>query len=129
VRSCTNKLTEISSAETCSADLSRMNDSSDLIRELHQMLSMKNGFYTFESALQVFPCCAEPEHMNLHRWNDAATWKSAFGEFLNPYLCFAQDVFGEQFAILGADVIGFNPESRRACLAAGSTSERTTYHD
>jgi hypothetical protein len=82
------------------------------MEELCRMLSDKNGFYAFESALHVFPLCTHREHMSLQHWNDAATWKSAFGESLvDSIVCFAQDVVGEQFAIVGDKVVGFSAES------------------
>ena len=87
------------------------------------MLSAKNGFYSFESALHVFPGCDHSDHMSLRRWNEAATWKAAFGNFLDSTVCFAEDVFGEQFAIAGDEIVGFNPESGEINVLAKSIEE------
>jgi hypothetical protein len=87
-------------------------------QDLQYMLSMTNGFYTFESALHVFPLCTHSEHMTLKRWNETATWKASYGAFVDPVLCFAEDTVGEQFAIYDGSVVRFNPESGEICTLA-----------
>jgi hypothetical protein len=106
------KLRHISSAPICpDRALPIQNRTSKRMEELYRMLSEKNGFYAFESALRVFPICQHREHMNLQRWNETATWKSAFGNVLDSCVCFAEDTVGDQFAILDDKVVGVNAES------------------
>lgn len=47
--------------------------------ELHQLLTRRNGFYAFESALHVFPVGACDGVLDLATWNAAQTWRSGFG--------------------------------------------------
>jgi hypothetical protein len=112
VQTCVNKLIEISSAAICHGSASIADsDAMGLRSDIVNMLAAKNGFYAFKAALHVFPRCNHDSHENLGHWNDFENWKSAYGELLGSATCFAQDVFGEQFATLGADIVGFNPES------------------
>jgi hypothetical protein len=88
------------------------------------MLSTKKGFYAFESALHVFPSYSHGAHMSLQRWNAAGTWKSEFGDFLDPLTCFAEDIFGNQFGILDEVVVVLNAESGEIRTLTRSLEER-----
>lgn len=80
--------------------------------ELAALLSVTNGFAVFNYGVQVFrsgPGGLGPE---LGAWNDDATWKYTYGDLTNDLLCFAQDLFGVQFAIEGGRRVStFDPET------------------
>lgn len=80
-------------------------------RELASMLSLRNGFYAYESALLVRPLQASGCPLGLLEWNASNLWKSEFVEDLSEVLCFAEDVFGVQFCIRGDSVWTFDPET------------------
>lgn len=96
------------------------------VRELIQMLSMRNGFYAFEAALHVFPW-AEPPLQNgfvgIQQWNEKALWRDLYSELIDDMLFFAEDVFGGQFGIKGNDIVSFDPESGEIELLAVSLED------
>jgi hypothetical protein len=47
--------------------------------ELHDLLSKKNGFYAFESALHVFPAGHFQDVMDLEKWNSNELWRESYG--------------------------------------------------
>jgi len=49
--------------------------------------------------------------MDLERWNLDVFWRDEFGTAAKGLLFFAEDAFGEQFALGNARVWRFNPES------------------
>lgn len=72
----------------------------DLGRELHALLTQRNGFFAFESALHVLPFGDEAPPPTLQSWNDNSCWKYEYGTLLpGAMLCFAQDAFGNQFCL------------------------------
>lgn len=79
--------------------------------ELSQLLSVKNGFYAFEFALLVRPVMHAEWPLGLIEWNLPATWKSEYEGILDDYLCFAEDVFGGQFALGSDAVVAIDPET------------------
>ena len=48
------------------------------IKALQSMLSLKNGFYAFESALHVFPAASTLTELGLSEWNDSSLWRYAY---------------------------------------------------
>ena len=79
--------------------------------ELLDLLRHKNGFFTFESALHVFPLGFSPDYLNLGSWNDPQTWKGEYGSLIPmPLLFFAQDVYGNQFGISDEGIVLFFSE-------------------
>jgi len=80
--------------------------------ELATLLSVTNGFAVFNYGVQVFrsgPGGLGPE---LGAWNDKATWKHTYDDLADDLLCFAQDLFGLQFAIEGGRRVStFDPET------------------
>jgi hypothetical protein len=111
-----------------------------LADELVELLQERNGFYAFEHALHVLPSnCVNSKvelgtevdqvqtgrlllsqddqgrpvgrPMDLERWNMEMLWRSEFGTATEELLFFAEDVFGEQFALSRGKVWRFNPES------------------
>src|SRR5882762_1797572 len=90
--------------------------------ELAALLTVANGFYTFESALHVFPTGPTGHTMDLAHWNDARLWRSGYEDMTEGYLFFAEDIFGCQFALKNETVFSFDPETG-ASLAIAETLE------
>lgn len=79
--------------------------------ELGDLLSRRDGFVAFESALVVFPTRTGSGVPGIQEWNDPAGWRSRYRDVLAPeYCCFAHDLFGTQFAISPSEVIRLDPE-------------------
>ena len=78
---------------------------------LLHMLRSRNGFFAFESALHVYPLGSSPTVLNLLEWNSPNTWRHEYGALIEEsVLFFAQDVFGNQFAITKKGVVLFYSE-------------------
>lgn len=75
------------------------------------ILSERNGFYAFESALLVRPLSSQSLPVGVVEWNDAAGWKKRFQTDLSAEMFFAEDVFGEQFSLREEGIFKFNPET------------------
>ncbi|MEV8442645.1 SMI1/KNR4 family protein [Actinosynnema sp. NPDC051121] len=92
--------------------------------ELAGLLSVTNGFAVFDYGVQVFhsgPGGLGPE---LSAWNDDAAWKFTYGGLADDLLCFAQDLFGVQFAIEGGRrVSAFDPETGERRTIGGSLDD------
>jgi hypothetical protein len=85
-----------------------------LLREqLTELLALKNGFYAFESALRVFPVGRTARGYDLEQWNSTDGWRQAYGELAEHLLFFAEDLFGDQFALASTGVLRFNAETGR----------------
>ncbi len=91
--------------------------------ELEQMLSIKNGFFAFESALHVLPAAPVPGQPHLADWNRPGGWRSLYGPAADGLLFFAQDAFASQFALSKGGVARFNPESGEVEPVAPSLEE------
>ncbi len=76
-----------------------------------ELLTEKNGFYCFESALHVLPSDCSSNVMNIEEWNSDELWRNEYGGEIEGYLFFAEDVFGLQFALRDGKVYRFDPES------------------
>ncbi|MGC7097362.1 SMI1/KNR4 family protein [Amycolatopsis lurida] len=80
--------------------------------ELGALLSELNGFALFNYGVQVFHAGPSGLGPELGAWNAADTWKDTYGDLADGLLCFAQDLFGVQFAIEeGRRVVTFDPET------------------
>jgi hypothetical protein len=79
--------------------------------DLLEWLLEKNGFYAFESALHVFPIGARDAVVDLESWNRPGFWRDAYGDLAEGMLFFAEDVFGNQFAIRNDRVGSFDAET------------------
>jgi len=78
--------------------------------EVFAMLEQKNGFYTFESALHVFPIL--PDHASgLEGWNAEDLWRGEYKDLANGLLIFAEDVFQDQFCLSAKGVVSFIAET------------------
>lgn len=65
-------------------------DHLDFLRQL-------NGFTFQQGAVKVFGV-GRSDHLDLVWWNDAATWRFAWDDRVDGFLCFASTGFGDQFA-------------------------------
>lgn len=98
-----------SAPPTLSSDLHDLAGNSS--EQLIDALSVKNGFYAFESALFVRPAMTTPGHMGLDGWNEPSLWKSHYDGEADEVLCFAEDVFGGQFCLATDGICFFEPET------------------
>lgn len=123
------KLLSTSNAALCSSEPNQPSSLTDMecsgIDELVELLQERNGFYAFERALHVLPsnCVNSEVDMDLERWNMDELWRSAYHTAADGLLFFAEDVFGEQFALSGGEVWRFNPESAAREAIAGNLEE------
>jgi hypothetical protein len=91
-------------------------------KSLNSLLYLKNGFYAFEGALHVLPSNCQNKWC-IEEWNAHDLWKSEYGGILSNYVCFAEDIFGEQFAINSGRVYRFDPETGGVEAVASSLEE------
>jgi hypothetical protein len=82
-----------------------------LMGDLNEILTVKNGFYAFESALHFFPACVSGEFMALEQWNFPELWRSSYESIPENSIFFAEDIFGCQFLILNDRIHSFDPET------------------
>src|SRR5690349_9916776 len=71
---------------------------SPLFRELAELLSQRNGFYAFESALHVLGVGENVLGRSLDVWNSGTSWRADYGGLARGFTFFAEDIFGAQFA-------------------------------
>jgi Protein of unknown function DUF2625 len=76
------------------------------LRELYQ----RNGFFAFESALEVFPIGHSEKSYPLSEWNDESSWIKFYQELRPSGFFFAQSVLGDQFFFNGGFYL-FEPET------------------
>lgn len=85
---------------------------SGVLGELTRVLWERNGFFLFNAGLQIFRAGPDGLGPDLAQWNDRAGWKQTYGLLADDLFCFAQDLFGVQFAITGNQrVVAFDPET------------------
>ncbi len=90
-------------------------------RELHSLLALKNGFECFESALHVFP--SNGGDQSLEAWNARKLWRDAYEGMADDFLFFAEDAFGNQFAIADDQIVMFDAETGEVEVVASSLEE------
>lgn len=83
---------------------------SQLFRDLSGLLSYRNGFFAFESALHVFPSSPRVP-FSLESWNRADLWRSEYPPIPEEVLFFAEDIFGDQFALKENGISRFESET------------------
>jgi hypothetical protein len=88
-----------------------LNSASSLADQLYSLLSKKNGFLAFESALHVFPAESSSLVMTLETWNSDDLWRNNYGAIAENCLFFAEDIFGGQFCIFKEKIYSFDPET------------------
>ncbi len=80
--------------------------------DLITLLNSRNGFSAFESALVVFPSVEKLGVPGVREWNDLTNWRHRYrGVLADEYICFAQDLFGGQFAVSTPGIVRLNPEN------------------
>jgi hypothetical protein len=88
-----------------------LSQSEALGEQLIELLKKKNGFYAFESALHVLPAGCRDSCTDIEVWNNDSSWRKEYGDRVQGYLFFAEDIFGVQFAIYNRGVKKFDPET------------------
>lgn len=94
-----------------------------LMEELNTLLEKKNGFYSFESALHLYPFETVGDNIGLLDWNEHALWISAYEGLASDGVYFAEDLFGSQFCIKHDGIYLFDPEVATSEKIAGSINE------
>lgn len=82
-----------------------------LADQLLEMLCQRNGFYSLESALHVFPTHSSQCEIGICDWNENSLWRNRYKNLANDCVFFAEDVFGGQFCIKDSRVYTFDPET------------------
>jgi hypothetical protein len=106
-----DKLLSISSPSISPATNIVAGDHGPLVHELYRMLEKRNGFYTFESALHVFPYTAQAGQFGLAEWNAPGLWIKEYGGMADGMLFFAEDIIATQFCIKDNKIYSFEPET------------------
>ena len=94
-----------------------------LSRDLVELLSARNGFYAFESALLVRSLKQGGLPLGVFEWNAPALWKNDYDGRLDSFLCFAEDVFGNQFALKQEGLFAVEAETGEPEYVAPSVEE------
>lgn len=108
------KLLSICSGELSSANLDKdctLLHNFPLVHEVKDLLTRKNGFYGFESALHVFPWESTDSETGVLDWNRESLWISSYDGMADGALFFAEDIFGGQFCLRIDGVYTFDPET------------------
>jgi len=80
--------------------------------ELGRVISRMNGFFLFNGGIQVFRVGEEGLGPDMLSWNSDEVWKDSYAGLADDLFCFGQDLFGNQFAIMGGEeVVRFDPET------------------
>ncbi len=82
----------------------------DLGSELVDLLSIRNGFWAYESSFLVRPYTRDVP-LGIVEWNDKQLWKGKYAADLDHALFFAEDAFGCQHCIVDSKVSLFDPET------------------
>jgi hypothetical protein len=90
-------------------------------RELLELLSVRNGFYAFESALYVRSSGVRAEALS--GWNSHEGWRQRYGALAEGLFFFAEDIFGGQFAIRSHQVVSFDPETGDLAVVGSSLND------
>lgn len=90
---------------------------------LGKLLALKNGFFAFESALHVFPDSTGVPTISLDQWNADTLWKNEYGSLAQGMFFFAEDIFGNQFALHNSWVFFFDAETGQTEKIADSVGE------
>ena len=101
-------------------DQAILNLAGNLGEKLASLLTQKNGFYCFESALHIFPSGSSTHDISLESWNSQQLWRKDYGSLAEKGLFFAEDIFGVQFCILNNKIVTFDPETGDTELIANN---------
>ena len=78
------------------------------------MLNKRNGFFGLKKSLHVFPTHPSTQVQSgydLIEWNRRGQWKNAYSEEVQSILCFAEDIFGCQWALRKDHICKLDPET------------------
>jgi hypothetical protein len=100
-----------------------MAQAGSLANDLYNMLHEKNGFFLFGPALHVFPCESNELSWGIVDWNMPGLWKHEYSSFVDLGLCFAEDIFGNQFCIKDGSVFSFDVETGNLKQIASSLDD------
>jgi hypothetical protein len=91
------------------------------LAELGPLISRVNGFFAFNAGIQVFRVGEEGLGPDMLAWNREETWKDTYAGLADDVFCFGQDIFGNQFGIVGGEqVVVFDPETAELELIGDS---------
>jgi hypothetical protein len=92
--------------------------------ELGRTISRMNGFFLFNAGVQVFRVGEEGLGPDMLTWNGDEAWKATYAGLADDVFCFGQDLFGNQFAIVGGEeVVRFDPETAETVSLGASLEE------
>lgn len=103
---------------TVSRDHPLIMQAGDRATEWHALLSQRNGFFAFESALHVFALGDGDDPYDAARWNRPDVWTHTYGGLATGYLFFAEDIFGDQFCFHDQRIWRFTAETGEVELVA-----------
>jgi len=78
---------------------------------LVEVLRIKNGFYSFDSALLFRAIQHVGRPFGISEWNQPGLWKTLYDINLDGMLFFAEDLFGLQFCVSDNGFFRFDPET------------------
>lgn len=80
--------------------------------QLAELLTAVNGFTVFNAGVQLFHAGRSGLGPELQQWNTATAWKDSYQGLAEGLFCFAQDLFGRQFAVEHhCGIVVFDPET------------------
>lgn len=98
-------------------------------RELGDLLARRNGFYAYESALLIRPLTNAGPVLGIKAWNERDCWLAEYPP-LPERLYFAEDAFGNPFAIEGEEIVSFDAETAETeSLATSLTGWLDVVHE
>ena len=101
------KLLQISSEQLCK----NIPKSFPIVaNDLKEILTKKNGFYAFESALHVFHI-GQSDSPDIIEWNASKGWRESYKYLTNGMYFFAEDLFGNQYAFKDDKIIFFDADN------------------
>lgn len=101
-----DKLLSISSKATGAGHLI---GAGEIPLDIFRLLRKRDGFFTFESALEVFSLSSGAGY-SIFEWNSDDSWLSCYEELKPRGVCYAQDIFGGQY-VFNDSVYYFDPET------------------
>lgn len=118
-----DKLVSIAGPSLSAGSIDVPTSAGRLGEDLVGLLSRRNGFYAFESALHVRAGGPTESEPNLREWNADGLWRCSYDDMAEGHLFFAEDVFGGQFSIKDERVFTFDPETGEFGSFASSLDE------
>ena len=95
----------------------------DIGASIRDVLTRKNGFFCFESALRFFPSATVEPSWGISEWNSSNLWKSDYRGIADNIYCFAEEIFGRQFVVYDEKIAVFESETGNLEIMASSLEE------